>query len=191
MKEGFYADWDIKEISRVLADEDVTVEYVRYLTTLAGSEIRDNGQSAVLVDGTFKTEDKLEDTKCDTEGIVIEDIEPDEMLERWKISFPEDGNEKHQIRYQAPQGQTDGIAIYVKSGSGWTPIETEMMGIYHLFTVEGNEVEMVSCQAESGIMDYLVYIVIGGLAVIVLVVAVGIRHRRKRKRTSIPEAEAV
>lgn len=191
VKEGFYADWDIKEISRVLADEDVTVEYVRYLTTLAGSEIRDNGQSAVLVDGTFKTEDKLEDTKCDTEGIVIEDIEPDEMLERWKISFPEDGNEKHQIRYQAPQGQTDGIAIYVKSGSGWTPIETEMMGIYHLFTVEGNEVEMVSCQAESGIMDYLVYIVIGGLAVIVLVVAVGIRHRRKRKRTSIPEAEAV
>lgn len=116
VKEGFYADWDIKEISRVLADEDVTVEYVRYLTTLAGSEIRDNGQSAVLVDGTFKTEDKLEDTKCDTEGIVIEDIEPDEMLERWKISFPEDGNEKHQIRYQAPQGQTDGIAIYVKSG---------------------------------------------------------------------------
>nr|MDE7246801.1 hypothetical protein [Lachnospiraceae bacterium] len=41
-KEGFYADWDNKELTNVRLDEDVTVEYVRYLTTLAGSWMREN-----------------------------------------------------------------------------------------------------------------------------------------------------
>lgn len=53
-KEGFYADWDIKDLNSVLYDEDVTVEYVRYLTTLASTQTRSNQQSVILVDGMFK-----------------------------------------------------------------------------------------------------------------------------------------
>lgn len=189
VKEGYYADWDIKEIDKVWADEDVTVEYVRYLTTLAGSQMRDNGQSALLVDGAFKVEDQLEDTKGNTAGIIIEGMEPEEILECWQVAFPEDGGEKHQIRYQAPQGQTEGIAIYLKNGSGWTETETEMMGIYHLFTIEGNEAEIVVCNVQSGIMDYLVYIIIGTVAAIALIVVFMIRQRKKKKKRSVPDTE--
>lgn len=191
VKEGYYADWDIKEIDKVLADEDVTVEYVRYLTTLAGSQMRDNGQSALLVDGAFKVEDQLEDTKGNTAGIIIEGMEPEEILECWRVAFPEDGGEKHQIRYQAPQGQTEGIEIYLKNGSGWTETETEMMGIYHLFTIEGNEAEIVVCNVQSGIMDYLVYIIIGGIAVVVLIIIIVIRRKRKKKKKPILDTEEV
>lgn len=191
VKEGYYADWDIKEIDKVWADEDVTVEYVRYLTTLAGSQMRDNGQSALLVDGAFKVEDQLEDTKGNTAGIIIEGMEPEEILECWQVAFPEDGGEKHQIRYQAPQGQTEGIAIYLKNGSGWTETETEMMGIYHLFTIEGNEAEIVVCNVQSGIMDYLVYIIIGAVAAIALIAVIVIRQRRKKKKKLVPDTEEV
>ena len=192
VKEGFYADWDIKEIDRVIADEDVTVEYVRYLTTLAGSQLRDGGQSAVLVDGTFHVGDALEDTKCETAGIVIEDREPEEIVEHWQIAFPEDGNGSHQVRYQAPQGQTEDIVVYIKNDSGWAQVETEMMGIYYLFSVDGNEAEFVICNTTGGIMEYLVYIVAGTLAVILLVVVIVIRGRKKKKRQKkqvIPETE--
>lgn len=195
VKEGFYADWDIKEIDRVIADEDVTVEYVRYLTTLAGSQLRDGGQSAVLVDGTFHVGDALEDTKCETAGIVIEDREPEEIVEHWQIAFPEDGNGSHQVRYQAPQGQTEDIVVYIKNDSGWAQAETEMMGIYYLFSVDGNEAEFVICNTTGGIMEYLVYIVAGTLAVILLVVVIVIRGRKKKKRQKkqkkqvIPETE--
>ena len=192
VKEGFYADWDIKEIDRVIADEDVTVEYVRYLTTLAGSQLRDGGQSAVLVDGTFHVGDALEDTKCETAGIVIEDREPEEIVEHWQIAFPEDGNGSHQVRYQAPQGQTEDIVVYIKNDSGWAQVETEMMGIYYLFSVDGNEAEFVICNTTGGIMEYLVYIVAGTLAVLLLVVVIVIRGRKKKKRQKkqvIPETE--
>ncbi len=189
VKEGFYADWDIKGIGRVLSDEDVTVEYVRYLTTLAGSQIRENGQSAVLVDGTFKTEDELRDTKSDTTGIVIEGIEPEEILEHWQLAFPGDGNEQHQIRYQAPQGQTDGILIYIKNDSGWTEAETKMMGIYYLFTIDGDETEIVVCNVANSIMDYSVYIGAGGVAVIVLIVIIICKRRKKKKKKSVPVTE--
>lgn len=191
VKEGFYADWDIKEIARVLSDEEVTVEYVRYLTTLAGSQMRDNGQSAVLVDGTFKAEDKLEDTKGDTTGIIIEDREAEDILEYWQIAFPEDGNVSHQIRYQAPQRQTEGIAVYVKNGGEWMQAETQMMGIYYLFTIDGNEAEIVICNEAGGIMDYLVYMIAGVLAATLLVVVIVIRHRKKKKKKALPEAEEV
>ena len=70
-KEGFYADWDNKELTNVRLDEDVTVEYVRYLTTLAGSWIRENKQSSVLVDGMFVQEDELAVDKLGTDGVQV------------------------------------------------------------------------------------------------------------------------
>ena len=58
-RDGFYADWDIREIPGILYDEDVTAEYVRYLTTLASAQTRENGQSILLADGMFKQEETL------------------------------------------------------------------------------------------------------------------------------------
>lgn len=191
VKEGFYADWDIKEIDSVLSDEDVTVEYVRYLTTLAGSQMRDNEQSAILVDGTFKVEDTLEDTKCDTAEIVIAGVEPEDILEHWQIVFPQDGNTGHQIRYQAPQGRTDGIAVYIKNGGTWTEVETGLMGLYHLFTIDGNKAEIVVCSTGKGMMNYLVYIVAGSAAAIVLAAVIVTTHRNKKKKNRLSDTEEV
>ena len=197
VKERFYADWDNKELVNVKLDEDVTVEYVRYLTTLAGSWLRENGQSSLLVDGMFAQEDEIVVEKPGTDGVQVTltdsfSGEPEELTECWTIEIPEDGQTAHQVRYQAPQGQTEGVEIYVEDAAGWHKAETELMGIYHLFTVEGSSVKIAVSVTEKGIMDYIVYIVIGGvvlLLVIVLLIRKKKKKRKARKEIEIEETE--
>lgn len=186
-KEGFYADWDNKELTNVRLDEDVTVEYVRYLTTLAGSWSRENNQSSVLVDGMFVQEDELAVDKLGTDGVQVTlsdsfSEEPQELTECWQIEIPDDGAATHQIRYQAPQGQTDGVSIYVQDAGGWKEAETELMGIYFLFPAEGNSVKIAVSVTDKGIMDYIVFIATGAV-VLLLVIVLIVRKKRKKRRT--------
>lgn len=208
-KQGFYADWDMKELDHVLYDEDVTAEYVRYLTTLASEQTRPNTQSVILADGMFRQEDVLvvtgggsdSFTEGDAAGILAE-----EVAERWTVEIPDDsaarmktgGTEAtcgtHTLRYQAPQGQTEGVSIYVKQDGAWTQADTELMGIYHLFTVaaaDGANVEIVVCIHEKEITDYLIYIIPAAIVLLTaLLLIVGkVRKKRKAKR-KIKEAEA-
>lgn len=183
VKEGFYADWDNKELTNVRLDEDVSVEYVRYLTTLAGSWIRDSRQSSLLVDGRFLQEDELAVEKLDvnTADVALPGgEEAGELTEFWQITIPDDGASSHQIRYQAPGGQTEGVEIYVQDTAGWRKAETELMGIYHLFSAEGSSVKIAVSVTEKGIMDYIVFIVAGVIAVILLIVL--LVHKRRKKR---------
>lgn len=194
-KEGFYADWDVKDLSSVLYDEDVTVEYVRYLTTLASSPTRSNTQSAILVDGMFRQEDVLSVEKVilETGANDVKDsagkktghdeagTSPDNPTERWRIEIPDDGNVTHQIRYQAPNGQTEGVTIYVKKDVAWVQADTELMGIYHLFTVEGTEAEIAVCVREKSIKEYLTYMIPVAVVVLVIVILLIVKERKKRK----------
>lgn len=191
VKEGFYADWDNKELSDVRLDEDVSVEYVRYLTTLAGSQMRPNGQSVLLVDGMFAQEDEIHIESLGTDGLQTE-LPPgktsEELAECWQMEIPDDGAAEHQVRYQAPQGQTEGVEIYVQDSAGWEKAETEMMGIYYLFQTEGNLVKIAVTVTENGDMNYIAFIAAGAMAVILLIFLL-VRRKKKKKRAK-KEAEA-
>lgn len=186
VKDGFYADWDIREIRNIMYDEDVTAEYVRYLTTLASGQMRGNGQSVLLADGMFQQEDTLNVTEVSPDGSSDADVSLKGITECWQITVPEDGGDRHQLRYQAPQGQTEGVRIYLKQGGEWRQAETELMGIYHLLTIDGTEAEIAVCVEEKNIADYLVYIVPGTAAVVLLAV---IFRRKKRKKKRADQAE--
>lgn len=176
VKEGFYADWDIKELRDVTQDEDVTVEYVRYLTTIASDNTRPGSQSVLLADGMFQKEAELHITDLGTDDIMLEDI-----TEHWQVSFTGDGNREHQLRYQAPQGETEGVSIYIKNGDEWEKADTELMGIYHLFTASGTDLEIAACVHEKGIMDYLVYIIVGAVVLIAVIVLIVIKAKKRKK----------
>ena len=186
LKEGFYADWDIKELKNVVQDEDVTVEYVRYLTTIASEQTRRNAQSVILADGIFKKDAILKADALNIDDIILEDVE-----EHWNISFPDDGNDSHQIRYQAPQGQTKGVTIYLKQGGEWLKADTEFMGFYYLFTVDGSEAEIAVCIREKALEDYLIYIIPVIIAILVVTISIGRKVKRKKvaKRTEKAEFE--
>ena len=196
VKEGFYADWDNKELTNVRLDEDVTVEYVRYLTTLAGSWLRENGQSSLLVDGMFVQEDELTVDKLGTDSMQVTlpdsfSKEPEELTECWQIEIPDDGALSHQVRYQAPQGQAEGVEIYVEDAAGWHKAETELMGIYHLFPVEGSSVKIAVSVTEKGIKDYIVYIIVGGVVLLLVIVLLIRKKKKKRKAKKEEEVEEI
>lgn len=187
-RDGFYADWDIREIPGILYDEDVTAEYVRYLTTLASAQTRENGQSILLVDGMFKQEAELviADAGNAAEKTTLEDV-----TECWHIKIPEDGNEQHQIRYQAPQGETEGVSVYRKQNDGtWLQMDTELMGIYHLFTVERTEAEIAVCIQDRRLQAYLVYGIPAVLAATAMIVFF-VGKSRKRKKGKVLVSDVV
>ena len=145
-KDGFYAQWDLQEINEVVFDETVSAEYVRYLTTLAGSQVRENGQSDFLVDGNFRKGDCLETTLYNIEGIPIKGA-----LEHWQVAFPQDGSQEHQLRYQSPDQVEKAVDIYVKNGEKWEKVKTDSMGSYQLFTITGTTAEIVTAVAKKGL----------------------------------------
>ena len=61
------------------------------------------------------------------------------------------------------------------------------MGIYHLFPVEGSSVKVAVSVTEKGIMDYIVFIAVGA---VVLILAVVLIVHKKRKKRNIRKAEA-
>lgn len=203
-KEGFYADWDIREIPGIMYDEDVTAEYVRYLTTLASEQVRENGQSVLLADGMFSQEAELlvtDENRSGSETAEAEtgtetglaagtDIPLKNVMENWHVMIPEDGTEQHQLRYQAPQGQTEGIVLYVKRNGTWQQAESDLMGMYHLFTVEGTEAEIAVCMQDGKLKEYLVYGIPTALAV-VIVIALVVRKGRRRKKGKAPVGDTV
>lgn len=194
VKEGFYADWDNKELVDVRLDEDVTVEYVRYLTTLASAQLRENNQSVLLADGMFAKEDEINVEALgvnEAAALFGEEISDGQQRECWRIEIPDDGQTTHQIRYQAPQGQTEGVEIYVEDDAGKRKVETELMGIYHLFSTDGNQVKIAVSVTQKGMEDYIVVIGAVGAAVLLLVVLLVHKKRKKRRaRKAVEEAEA-
>lgn len=177
VKDGFYADWDVKELKNVKNDTDVTVEYVRYLTTLASMQKRNNKQSVILVDGEFEEGSTIQVSSGKPENYAsLEDI-----TECWKVEFTDDGNATHQFRYQAPDGQTKGVTIYVKTGETWTEPDIELMGAYYLFDVDGNKAEIAVSVKNRGIKAYLPFI-IGGVVVVGVVVVVIVKKKKTGKK---------
>lgn len=55
------------------------------------------------------------------------------------------------------------------------------MGIYHLFPVEGSNVKIAVSVTEKGIMDYMVFIVVGIVALLLAVVMMVWKKRKKKK----------
>ena len=210
-KPGFYADWDIKDLDNVLYDEDVTVEYVRYLTTLASEQTRPNAQSVILADGMFRQEDMLEvagggvseggtisgaaavsdgQTGTTAEGLPGEAAElwtvkiPGDAVARWRLKGSSEVTETHTMRYQAPEGQTEGVSIYVKQDGEWRQADTELMGIYHLFnvdTAEDTDIQIAVCIHEKGLGDYLVCIIPAAVVLLVILMLTIWKGRKKRK----------
>lgn len=173
-KEGFYADWDKKELRNIRNDEDIYVEYVRYLTTLSGEFLRDSGQSAILADGQFQEGDRL--TVSQISAADMETV-PERTREIFTVNIPDDGEAVHQLRYQAPDGETKGLIMYVKNGDDWIRTDTELFGNYYVFQAEGNEVQL-AISADSS--NLVIYVVLGVLVVALLILAAVLIQKKKR-----------
>ena len=194
-REGYYASWDREGIDAILYDETVTAEYVRNNTTLAGDIVRGSNQSALLVDGQFKSEDAL--------FAVLSVGQPDAMegcKEYWDVSIPDDGLLNHQIRYMKADNMDKWPDIYVSENGGgtWREITEDdlgEMGAYKTFNVSGNEVKIQTLYSDAKAQLIKKILIIAGciltVVILVLIQVVIVKNRKRVHKRVQKRAQAL
>jgi hypothetical protein len=182
VSDGEYIEWNW-ENSRLMhmhSDAELTGETARYITTLAGLQLRESGQSAVLVDGRFIAGDNL---LARLSGIS----DRENIIETWSLTIPNDYAPEHLIRY-CPPSNIEEIKIWTPDGDGYREIETSKMGKYYTFTMPGKEVYFeIENAYESPLIKYLKYEIAGAvvLAILILIfITKRINKRRNKKRSA-------
>lgn len=180
-KDGYYVDWDIKEVDSMTSDVTVTATYKRYRTTLAAdNKTNDLFMSDLLVDGNFREEDKLdivrEEILQDNSGLV----DGVTMQEKIRLVIPEDGNSSHQLRFKPVDDLAtimgvvgsftggDIVLFEEKDGNFEELTPSGVMGKYDTYEIEGNKHTLA--YGYKGI-NTLAYLLIGAaiLAVIIII----------------------
>lgn len=193
-KEGYYVQWDKTELNNLHIDTEVTAVYTPYVSALSNKDTRENGRPIFFVEGQFD-EDAAE-TNYAPKGFSVRQTERSasgtvaghEVIEQWSLSIPDDGQKTHTVRYLAPSEDPDSLEIYVRQGSGWKKAETEPIGSYLTFSVDGTEAEIAAVEtANTG----WVGIVILALLLTALVLLFWLIRRRiaARRRQKLLEAD--
>ena len=209
-RDGAYAVWDRGELNDLRFDTTVTAEYRVDETVLRSEEKREDGRSAVYVDGQFQQGDALtltmipvgeddirafssdwKDTVREQLRSIFRDRDPDysipvSVAERLRVAFPEDGLETHTIRYLTPDGQTGNYRLYLADEDGWQRIRPTTFGSYFMFEAPGDEAEF--CLVATIQSWWIVaYIAAGLLVLLLLIVAIRklaklLKSRPKKQR---------
>ncbi len=172
LPEDKYAKWNTTGDITVHSDIEITGESARYLTTLAGMQQRNSGQSCVLADGRFIDTDELAcelNTSSTAEGI----------LETWTIDIPDDGQASHLIRYCKPDDI--GAVKLIWADRDDDEIETQSMGRYLTFEATGNRVSFsVEELPANPLIRYWRYEAAG--VALLLAILAAVHHGLNRKR---------
>ena len=170
-------DWDNANLLNLHADTELSGTKARYITTLAGSQLRESGQSAVLADGKFISEDTLDSR------VTGENEDPD-IFESWELTIPEDFSDEHLIRYCPPENISD-VKIWLVNGDEKTEAECQPMGKYYTFKAPGYNVKfLVENAYVSPIEKYAKYETAGGAVLLAILVMILLHRNKNRKAGS-------
>ncbi|MCR5356718.1 MAG: hypothetical protein K6E63_04865 [Lachnospiraceae bacterium] len=166
--------WENAGLDDVRSDAELFGETARYITTLAGMQLRESGQSAVLVDGRFKEGDLLS-------ARLSSSNDSDNMIETCDLTIPDDSQSEHLIRYCPPTGVED-VRIFLTGDSSHTRVDLTKMGRYYTFTATGNEVSFeVEDATVNPLIKYLKYEIPGVIGLIGLITGIIISKRHQKR----------
>ena len=168
-KEGYDGMWDITDLSNLCFDTVVTAEYTLYVTALKSDVMRDNERPVFIIEGNFSNEDVLSATSKEiTEELRDELGLKVEAEEYWHITFSDDGQKRHSLRF-LPDEKLENAKLYMKENGVWVKVKTEDFGSYKTFQVVGNEVELAIIPIRYEIISYVLIILLVIIAIATLV----------------------
>lgn len=179
VKAGNYIKWETDSVENITQDIEIEGSECRLYTTIAGDVLRDNGQSAILADGGFKEDQKL---------IATLDESDVDVYEHWNIEIPDDGSPTHQIRIQIPEELKD-YEIYTDRDGRVSKVVADEMGIYKIFTAEGNKFDILIIEKDMPVWLRVVQYSVAGLIVLAIVVII-VRVCMKKRTTTKKMNEA-
>lgn len=169
--EEHYIKWNTNGLDDITEDAEITGEECRFLTTIASSRLRGNGQSVILADGRFKDGQELicDEYKDIPDGEDVSDSVAGKLIERWEVTIPDDGSASHRIRVQAPDG-IKSYDIYIDNGNGYYKMPAEKMGMYETVLAEGNNMSLLLINTSIPKWVYCTCGVIAGIIVLYAVI---------------------
>ena len=135
-----YIEWDFDEAKVIYEDTEINGEIVRFASSLASEQVRNNKQSVFLVDGMFRKNDELKVTMID--GVA-------DGQEEYVLAIPDDGSMSHRIRYQMPD-EAENVTVMLGNGGSYEEAECDAFGKYITFNASGNEVVVRVIEEEKG-----------------------------------------
>ncbi len=195
-KEGYYVDWDIPEVDRLVCDVTATATYKLYRTTLAIEDSAEKNQSILLVDGNFKEGDKIEATRT----VLLNEENSNSSLDEMEIielTIPDDGQDVHQIRFKPDNDYNQVLEVFGKFASSTdyalyevtentkvklTP--TGKMGAYSTYELEGNTHTLsygVSNAQNIGFIIIAIFLLAFVLIIVIIIIVVNIIKRHGGK----------
>ena len=209
-REGTYAHWDRSDLRELRFDTVVTAVYDAYMPALASQQSREDGRSVILAEGRFNDDNSLIATAREltpeafhiTEGGALAgwwaywwegSLPPAavnrQVLEQWQVSLPDDGQDRHTLRYLPPEGAA-GLKLYVNDGSGWQEADCGSVGSYMTFAVAGRS-PMFAAVTSTPV--WWIAAAAAGLcaAVVLTLLLLRLRRRKKAARAALPETAEV
>lgn len=198
-KEGYYAHWDRDDLRDLRFDTTVTAVYEPYITALGSAAVRDGDRPVFFAEGNFGEtgaltaaalaltpgEFHLASGLWDTIGkSLLEGKVNTEVVEQWQLQISEDGAAAHTLRYLPPDDDAAHMDVYALQDGAWRALETEVIGSYVTFTVEGDDVQLAVVHSVRTWWAWLVAAALA-LAVVLLIVRL-IRGYLKRISYTIP-----
>lgn len=207
-KDGYYVRWDREELKNLSFDTVVTAVYTPYISALENTLCREDGRPIFFIQGRFQEGDRVGITAQTLTpaafGVASGDVKTAlesyfsflregrwpsmtvnrEVVEQWRIEIPEDGLPAHTVRYLAPDGETDRLAVYVRQGGQWSRAEHEVFGSYLVFSVTGEQAEVAVVSTLTVWWAWLIALV---LVLLLIVLAVWLIRRGRRRRRAAGE----
>lgn len=178
-----YCSWNKDELTDMLFDEEVEGEYIRYITSLASEQMRENEQSAILVDGKFVEGDTIECTSLNVSSLSV-----DNAIEHWEVTYPSNADEKHLIRYKNPDYVENDTEIFVNNAGKWIVVDTDTFGAYKTFEVSGGYAEFAVKQVNESPLKKILFIV-GCILVGIVLILILIKIIKNVRKNNMIEAD--
>lgn len=211
-KAGYYSEWDTDELNNIHFDTVVTAVYTPYITALSVKDCRGNTRPILYVEGAFCEDDEvmaLAQAKTPSEFEQLADSFEDgvleyfsyfkrgelpqmyvcrEIVEQWRVMLPNDGRATHTIRYLSPDGDAKNLKVYCKRDGQWSSVDSEAVGSYLSFDVDGNDVEFAVLSVYPVWWLWIVAAVL--LLIIILLIVKAIRKVKGHRRGTKSATEA-
>lgn len=137
-REGEYARWEPAELNNLTFDTDVEAVYTPFLTALPSGRTRSDGRPVFFVEGEFDGDDALGLSPAQAAvPFGASALTRRTAVEQWELSIPYDGAAVHTLRWLSPTGRTARYEVYTLWNGVWSRVETEPVGGYLTFPVEG------------------------------------------------------
>ncbi|MGN1307867.1 MAG: GLUG motif-containing protein [Faecousia sp.] len=199
-KEGYYACWDRRDLTDLHFDTVVTAIYTPYVTALSNTETRNGGRPIFFVEGQFddeavtnvtslpNTPDEFDFLASNWGDFLAKSFSGKtvsrQIVEQWRVTITDDGQDTHTVRYLAPDADPENLDIYVKTSGGWHKADTEIIGSYLTFPIEGTEAEIAVISTTE---VWWVWLLAGILLLVLLILLICLIRKlvKKKKRTSL------